>query len=147
MATPEATFHSVFTSTNRRLRNTIKALRGVPAELVLESLALEIEVTRLELWDDWKRHALSAEMAAVVAEVRDPHHGPFIVQHGSVKAFGPYLRQALDEMEEQLMPIRELRSIPASVRILVDDLAVEIEALREAWSAAMAAAPTSRPTA
>ena len=147
MSSPDATFHSVFTSTNRRLRSTIKALHGAPEESAVGRLSSRIEAIRLELWDDWKRHALSAEMAAVVAEVRDSHHGPFITRPGSVKKFGPYLRQALDDMDEQLVSIRRLLLAPSPTSVLVDSLAADIAALREAWSTTMSAAPVSRPAA
>ena len=144
MGTPEGLFHSVFTSTNGKLRKAIKALLALPGDVGTQRSAAQIDVARAELWEDWKRNALTPRMAAVLGDVRDAHHGPFVVRHGSLNKFGPYLREALDTIDEQLSHLRELATTDASARLTVDKLASYVAALREAWAAAISPTESDR---
>lgn len=77
IGTPEAEFHAVFAAKNRKLRRSARRLaRSRPDDGEIQRFVEELESDRRELWDAWKRGALSPEMQRVVASVRVAHHGP-----------------------------------------------------------------------
>ncbi len=77
LGTPEADFHATFAATNRKIRRAARRLAGMyPNDQAIQRFVEELEADRQELWDAWKRGALSPGMQRIVASVRLAHHGP-----------------------------------------------------------------------
>jgi hypothetical protein len=77
LGTPEGEFHATFATKNRKLRRAARRLaRAYPDDPVIQRFVDTLEQDRHELWEAWKRGALSPEMQRIVASVRIPHHGP-----------------------------------------------------------------------
>jgi hypothetical protein len=77
LGTPEAEFHATFAAKIRKMRSAARRLaRAYPGDPDIQRFLDELEEDRRELWEAWKRGALSPEMQAVVDSVRIAHHGP-----------------------------------------------------------------------
>jgi hypothetical protein len=75
--TPEALFHATFAAKLKKMRSAARRLaRAYPRDPEIRRFLDDLEADRRELWEAWKRGALSAEMQALVDSVRVAQHGP-----------------------------------------------------------------------
>lgn len=108
LGTPEAEFHATFAAKNRKLRRAARRLAAAyPRDPEIQRFVAELEADRHELWESWKRGALSPEMQRIVASVRIAHHGPRV---------GPEILPAAVAAQPRLPGLRDGRPAPRHPR-------------------------------
>jgi hypothetical protein len=77
LGTPEALFHATFAAKIKKMRSAARRLaRAYPRDPEIQQFLDDLETDRRELWEAWKRGALSPAMQRIVDSVRLAHHGP-----------------------------------------------------------------------
>src|SRR6266542_1146459 len=135
LGTPEGDFHAEFTTTNAATRAYVHRLRRThPQDGTVQRFAADVDSWRTSLWETWTS-ALPTHLQPLVLSVRDAHHGPRVLDAGSV-SFATFAEQysAYDHrVRKSLATTRAARPNDGLVAECESDVVERLDRLRIAW--------------